>query len=122
MQIIKLSIFILLTAVTMSTTNMLPYTPISLYLILGVLAGPISALLLFKKKNWLRAIAAVLVFTGLTGLGNLATSYGRSFLYQQELKHASEIYLTHFAISMLFLISFFVWYYILGRKENNNGF
>ena len=101
---------------------MLPYSPISLYLILGVLAGPISALLLFKKKNWLRAIAAVLVFTGLTGLGTLATKYGSSFLYQQELKHASEIYLTHFVISIIFLLLFIVWYYVLGRKENKNGF
>ena len=106
----------------MGAANVLPYSSTSLFLILGVLAGPVSALVLFKKKNWLRAIAAVLVFTGLTGLANLGTTYGRSFLYQQELKHASEIYLTHFVISVLFLIAFFVWYYMLGRKENKNGF
>jgi hypothetical protein len=120
-QIIKFSIFALCTLLTMSAVNILPYNPITIYLAFGLLAGPISAIIFYKQKYWMRALVAVLVFTGLSGLAYLGNSFGRSFLYQEELQYSSTAYLLHGIFSVLFIAIFVTWYYMVGRKENKNG-
>ena len=108
--------------VSMNAFNLVPYKPFTLFLALQIFSGPIAALVLLNKKHWLRALVAIIAFTGLSGLVSVSIELGSLLLFNSTLTYPQSTYLYHGAISLLFIATFVTWYYIRGRDENKNAF
>ncbi len=108
----KFSLYILCSVLTMQAFNIVIYKSLSIYIILMLVAGPISAIVLFKRQNWLRATVAVFAFSGLSGLVYIGENYARLYLYGNALHYQDKLYFYHGIISLIFLLSVLVKYHL----------
>jgi len=116
---ISITIFGVCAVLTIRAINIIPHQPISVFMVLGILMGPVAALLFFKKRNWLRSIVGILAFAGLFGLGQIGQAYGRAALYGDALQYPGNLYTLHGVIAVVLIMVFVVWYIVRGRIEND---
>jgi len=118
----KFSLYVLCSALTIQALNVIVYKSFSMFTVILLLVGPISTVILFKRQNWLRGIIGIVALSGLFGLAYIGQSYARLFVYGNALSFSEELYLYHGVLSIIFILFFIVWYYLFGRKENENQF